>query len=79
MKRLCSSCGEKRIYVARASNPEQYQGRLAHHDLCDRCYRSFRSQTVAERMLPKPFFAERHSLGVLAQQAMKAEAARNPT
>lgn len=71
MRRLCSSCGEKHVYVARAVNPEQYQGRLAHHDLCDRCYRSLRSQTVAERMLPKPHWAERPTLGLLAWQALK--------
>jgi hypothetical protein len=74
MKRLCSGCAEKHVYIARAVSPEQYEGKLKGHDLCGKCYRSFRSSDHAARMTPKPFFAERHSLGILAAQAMKAEA-----
>ena len=73
MKRLCSGCAEKHVYIARAVSPEQYEGKLKGHDLCGKCYRSFRSSAHAAVMTPKRVSAVRHSLGVLAQQAMKAE------
>jgi hypothetical protein len=68
MKRLCGGCGEKPVYVARAVSPEQYEGKLKGHDLCGKCYRSFRSADHAARMTPKPYWAERSTLSVLAQQ-----------
>lgn len=65
MKRLCSSCGERRIYIERAA----VSGHQGHrdHDVCSKCYRSFRSQTVARRQLPKPFWNERGTLTLLAR------------
>lgn len=63
--RHCSECGRS-IHLT-FSKAGGNQARLrrhgaerpAHHDLCDRCYRSLRSRVVAARMLPMPNWAKR--------------------
>jgi len=76
MRRLCSSCESRSVYVV---SLHRYRARGArqlveNHDLCDRCYRSMRAQIVAARQMPKPLWAyrERSSLVLMDTQAGQA-------
>lgn len=51
MKATCSEC-DKQVHVIG-------RGHLAHHDLCDRCWRTLRQKAVAARLGPKPVWAVR--------------------
>jgi hypothetical protein len=52
-KRACE-CGGT-IYVCGAKHRGGH-GRLADHDLCDRCFRSEYSKVLAARMQPKKWY-----------------------
>lgn len=67
MRQVCSECGGA-VYIIR-SGQMHGRGCLPDHSLCGRCYRALRDRTVAARMEPKPFWAIRDSLTVLAEQA----------
>ena len=67
MNRLCSACEDRSVYVV---SVRRYGAKrcVENHDLCDRCYRSLRSQIVAARQEPKPQWAYRSTLKVMAHE-----------
>jgi hypothetical protein len=58
MKRICTGCEERSVYVLSVHGYGSSKC-VESHDLCGRCYRRLRNQIVAKRMMPKPEWAER--------------------
>ena len=73
MKPLCSMCEARPVYVV-AARGYGSSGSVETHDLCDRCYRSLRDRIVAARKGPKPYWAVRPTLKVMAAQVATVQA-----
>ena len=69
MRRYCELC-ERQVYLEVRSR-DRYQGiaRPDDHTLCGRCQRQLRDQLCAQRIGPRPWYATRATLRVLAEQA----------
>ena len=72
MKPLCATCEARPVYVVAARHYGSNRN-VDTHDLCDRCYRSLRDRVVASRKGPKPHWATRSTLKVMAEQAVGKE------
>ena len=71
MKQLCEGCEDKLVFVQ--SEKSKWYGTskgVNSHTLCRRCYRSFLNQVVAARKGPKPHWATRSTLKVMAEQQL---------